>query len=350
MFDFELDTTAGEYRIPGETDILESYVTMFNRHFAKHYSAKEVIARRAIHAKSHGCLKARFEVIDHGDPDLRHGLFRTPAAYDTIVRLSNGDGPPGPDTAKIPSLGFAIKVLGVTAPKLLPDQIENTQDFLFLNQPAYIASDVRDYTSLMQAIDGGFCYQVLALIKNLKGLLYRLKALPKDNPLNTNFWGVAPFRLGNIAVKYLIRPSKPEPINLPRPLAENYLKDLVKAYIEDRDADFDFFIQKRLLDGNEKRDMPIEDFSVPWEETKSIPVRVGHLHIPRQTLDDAFDREQGEGLSFSPWNTTADLRPLGSLNRARRVVYQISARTRQKMNQGRGDRGTQSGSGSSSNP
>src|SRR5437763_6705573 len=131
MFDFELDTSIGEYRIPGETEILQSYVEMFNRHFAKHYLAKGVIARRAIHAKSHGCVKARFEVIDHRDPDLQHGIFKSPAIYETIVRLSNGDGPPGPDTAKIPSLGFAIKVLGVSGQKLLSTQLEETQDFLF---------------------------------------------------------------------------------------------------------------------------------------------------------------------------------------------------------------------------
>jgi hypothetical protein len=37
MFDFELDTSIGEYRIPGETDILRDYVGMFNRHFPREY-------------------------------------------------------------------------------------------------------------------------------------------------------------------------------------------------------------------------------------------------------------------------------------------------------------------------
>jgi len=186
----------------------------------------------------------------------------------------------------------------------------------------------------MQAIDGGLLYKALALIKNLKGVLYRLKALPKDDPLNTNFWGVAPFRLGNIAVKYLIRPSKRCPITLPSTLTDDYLKNLVKAHIEDRDADFEFFVQKRLLGGNEKHNMPIEDYSVPWDEAQSVPVHVGHLGILAQTLDDTFDQELGERLIFSPWNTTTDLRPLGSLNRARRVIYEVSSRKRQEINRG----------------
>jgi hypothetical protein len=173
------------------------------------------------------------------------------------------------------------------------------------------------------------------LVRNLKGLLYRLKALPKDNPLKTKFWGVAPFRLGNIAVKYLIRPSQPEPTSLPARLSDDYLKNLVKAHVEKRSADFEFFLQKRLRDGAEKRKMPIEDYSVAWDEMQSVPVHVGHLRIPAQKLDDAFDQEQGEHLTFSPWNTTRDLRPLGSLNRARRVIYEISSRNRQEINRAR---------------
>ena len=335
MFDFELDTSIGEYCIPGEADLLADYVAMFERHFAKHYSNKKGTARRAIHAKSHGCLRASFEVLDHQDSALKYGIFGEPAIYNAVVRLSNGDGPAGPDTARIPSLGFAIKVRGVSAGKLLPAQQEDTQDFLFLNQPAYIAADVRDYKSLMQAIDGGPLSKALALFKNWKGLLYRLKALPKDDPLNTNFWGVAPFRLGDTAVKYLIRPSKPVPTDLPGNLGDDYLRNLVKLHIERRDADFEFFLQKRLLDGNEKSNMPVEDYSVTWDETQSVPVHVGRLRIPAQEPDDAFDQKQGERLIFSPWNTTRDFRPLGSLNRARRVVYEVSSRKREEINRGK---------------
>ncbi|HJU54418.1 MAG TPA: hypothetical protein VJ715_07605, partial [Pyrinomonadaceae bacterium] len=96
-------------------------------------------------------------------------------------------------------------------------------------------------------------------------------------------------------------------------------------------ADYEFFLQKRLLDGNETEEMPIEDYSVAWDEEKSVPVRVGRLRIPRQELDDALDQE-GEHMIFTPWNTTKDLRPLGSLNRARRVVYSLSAQRRHELN------------------
>lgn len=331
----DIDTAIGEHLIPGESAIVENYVEIFKSHFRKHYEGKGVVAQRAIHAKSHCCLRATLEVFDHGDQDLRHGIFGAPATYDAIVRISNGDGPAGPDKDKIASIGFAIKVRGVEAEKYLPDQTENSQDFLFLNQPAYIARDIRDYESLMRAIDGNWLTKFFAVVRNSKGIWYRLKASPKDNPLNTFFWGVAPFKLGDIAVKYLIRPSKPQPVDkkeLRKKASADYLKPFIRQHIENSDADYDFYLQKRLVDGNEVREMPIEDYSIAWDEQRSVPVPVGRLRIPQQKLDDALDQE-GEHMIFTPWNTTKDFRPLGSLNRARKVVYSLSARRRHEVNQ-----------------
>ena len=334
MRDIEIDTAIGEYLVPGEAEITEQYVELIRAHFRKHYEGRRVVARRAIHAKSHCCLRATFEVLAHGDPALAHGIFDTPATYEALVRISNGDGPSGPDTDKIASIGFAIKVRGVDAGKFPPAQTERSQDFHFLNQPAYIARDVRDYRFLMRAIDGGVWDKLVTLVRNGRGLWYRLKASPKDDPLNTFFWGVAPFRFGDIAVKYLIRPSTPQRVDkkeLRKKMSKDYLKALVREHIENRDAGYEFYFQKRVMDGYETRDMPIEDYSVAWDEEKSVPVRVARLRIPRQPLDDALDRE-GEHMVFSPWNTTRDLRPLGSLNRARKVVYDMSSRRRHEMN------------------
>ena len=329
MPELDIDADIGEYLIPGESEIVNRYVEILLVHFSQHYEAKGILARRAIHAKSHGLLRATLEVLDHGDGDLRHGIFGTPTTYDAIVRISNGDGPAGPDTDKIASIGFAFKVRGVNDEKFFAEQTEDSQDFLFLNQPAYIAKDVRGYESLMRAIDGGILRKGIGLLRNLRGILYRRTASPKDSPLNTFYWGVAPFRLGNIAVKYLVRPTDPQP-KIPNSNPDG-LKQLVRQHIEHRNADYDFFLQKRVIDGTELQSMPIEDYSVAWDENKSVPVHVGCLRIPQQQLDDQLDQE-GEHMVFSPWNTTRDFRPLGSLNRARRVVYSLSARRRHELN------------------
>ena len=41
-------------------------------------------AHRAVHAKAHGYLKARFEVLPDLPTCLAQGLFERPATYDTI--------------------------------------------------------------------------------------------------------------------------------------------------------------------------------------------------------------------------------------------------------------------------
>lgn len=324
------DTEIGEFLIDGEKEILKRFVEIFTAHFDKHYVGQSNIAKRAIHAKSHGLLKAEFEIFDHGDTDLQHSIFKNPNTYQSIVRISNGDGPPGDDTKKLPSIGFAFKVLGVESEKFLEEQTENSIDFLLLNQPVYISKDIRDYESLMRAIDGNFGVKLIAGFKNLPGVWNRKKASPKDNPLNTFYWSDAPFRLGDVAVKYLIRPR-----DIKRKVANkdpDGLKKLVRERIESEDVVYDFYLQKRILDGKEDTEMPIEDYTVEWSEEKSVPVHVGVLTIPRQNLDDSFDGE-GENMVFSPWNTTKDFRPLGSLNRARLVVYSFSSQKRLNLNQ-----------------
>jgi len=327
--ELDIDTAIGEYAIPGESDIANRYVDIFLAHFREHYEGKGILAQRAIHAKSHGLLRGTLEVLDHGDVDLQYSIFRTPKTYEAIVRISNGDGPAGRDTDTIASIGFAIKVRGVRDEKFIPEQTEDSQDFLFLNQPAYISRDVCGYESLMRAVDGGIFRKLTCLGRNFRGIVYRRSASPKDSPLNTSYWGVAPFRLGNIAVKYLVRPTNPHPKT---PNSDpNGIRQMVRRHIESRDADYEFFLQKRVIDGTELKAMPIEDYSVAWDESKSVPVHVGRLRLPRQELDDRFD-QKGEHMVFSPWNTTHDLRPLGSLNRARRVVYSLSARKRHEIN------------------
>ena len=65
MEDSQIDTLIGEYKIPGEDEIIQAYVRLFEAHFQRHYLSKGLRPQRAIHAKSHGYPKAIFEVIGH---------------------------------------------------------------------------------------------------------------------------------------------------------------------------------------------------------------------------------------------------------------------------------------------
>ena len=54
--------------------------------------------------------------------------------------------------------------------------------------------------------------------------------------------------------------------------------------------------------------------------------------IPRQTFDTTARMSFGENLSYTPWHCLPEHRPLGGINRARRVVYEAISKVRHKSN------------------
>jgi hypothetical protein len=75
--------------------------------------------------------------------------------------------------------------------------------------------------------------------------------------------------------------------------------------------------------------MPIEDASVVWPEDESPYVTVATITAAAQdpwTVEKIAAIDQG--LAFSPWHALAAHRPLGSVNRARKMAYKMSAKFR----------------------
>jgi hypothetical protein len=75
--------------------------------------------------------------------------------------------------------------------------------------------------------------------------------------------------------------------------------------------------------------MPIEDASKAWSEEASPFVSVARVRADPQT---AWSPERSaavdDGMAFNPWHGLAAHRPLGSVNRVRKVVYETAARFR----------------------
>ena len=78
--------------------------------------------------------------------------------------------------------------------------------------------------------------------------------------------------------------------------------------------------------------MPVEDSTVTWSEDDSPFVPVARIEVPAQTFDSAAQTTFCEDLSFSPWHATTAHRPLGSLNRTRKVVYEATSAARHRLN------------------
>lgn len=81
------------------------------------------------------------------------------------------------------------------------------------------------------------------------------------------------------------------------------------------------------------KQMPIEDATKPWSEKASPYCPVATTSYPVQ---DAYSRERqffGDDVqSFNSWRAIEDHRPLGSINRLKREVYDASSWFRHDKN------------------
>ncbi|MDQ2733233.1 MAG: hypothetical protein M3Y56_16405 [Armatimonadota bacterium] len=92
------------------------------------------------------------------------------------------------------------------------------------------------------------------------------------------------------------------------------------------EGSFDFLVQVQ------GPGMPIEDPTIRWDERKSPFQKVATICIPAQNFDTPVRRELSENLSFNPWHTLPDHRPLGGINRVRKQVYQSISELRHQLN------------------
>ena len=78
--------------------------------------------------------------------------------------------------------------------------------------------------------------------------------------------------------------------------------------------------------------MPVEDPGKLWNEAISPFRKVATIKIPLQSFATPERDELGENLSFTPWHALPEHRPLGGINRARRVIYDLISIFRHKEN------------------
>ncbi|MEX0612760.1 MAG: hypothetical protein WD738_15425 [Pirellulales bacterium] len=78
--------------------------------------------------------------------------------------------------------------------------------------------------------------------------------------------------------------------------------------------------------------MPIEDPRVLWSAKLSPFVKVATVRIPPQKFHTPAQHEYGDNLSFNPWHCLPEHRPLGGINRARKIIYETMSKYRHARN------------------
>ena len=119
--------------------------------------------------------------------------------------------------------------------------------------------------------------------------------------------------------------NRTAPPDSPEELPDDYFTRALAASLRSEEAVFDFKVHVQT----NAETMPVEDVSVEWSEQDSPPVTVATLRIRPQPVDPSSDvSAECESRSFNPWHALAEHRPIGGINRLRRVVYEASVAKR----------------------
>ncbi len=97
-------------------------------------------------------------------------------------------------------------------------------------------------------------------------------------------------------------------------------------------AEGDVELDIRLQRQTDPHLMPIENNGVLWPEKLSPRVSVATLRLPRQIFNSPAQMEFAKRLSYNPWHTIPEHRPLGNQSRARRRMYYELSKLRHTMN------------------
>ncbi len=319
---------AQEYPPPGEAAAIADLAARLQQKIQAQY--QDGTMRRDAHPKMHGVVKALFTVEPDLAPAWRVGVFSEPTTYEAWIRYSNQNAEIQSDL-KGDIRGMAIKLMGVPGEKLLElDRDAATQDFIVISTPVFVTRDVAQFDALIKAMVAGIVPMLWFFATHWRATWNLVSAMKKiGNPLAIRYWSTTPYLFGGAAVKYSAIPTTPIDDCIPSNAGPDFLREAMVEQLKRGEVSFDFAVQKQL----DADTMPIEDPGVRWSEQASPFIKLATIRIPLQEFDSAAQREFGENLSFNPWHSLPEHRPLGGINRARRIVYETISRFRHERNQ-----------------
>jgi len=280
-------------------------------------------ATRALHLKAH--LGVVGELTVNASEGARFGVFaENGKTFPLYVRFSNGSSHRQSDK-EADVRGFAVKLVGVAGQKLISGlEHEQTQDFLFINDPALPFRNPEEFMAFVRAAQGGPAWLVPKLFAAVGlgrgfSILKRALSSPKVESYATHaFHTAAPIAFGDGAAKLGLFPiSNPAS---PITKGDGALHDDLVARL--RQNSLSWALRAQLF--RDDISTPIEDASVVWGGPW---LELGTLTLPKQDPDSARGQEINElveSLSFDPWHSIEAHRPLGAIMRARAVAYRYS--------------------------
>ena len=308
-------------------------------------------AMRSVHAKSHGLLHGRLQVLDGLPPQLAQGIFAQPRNYPVLMRLSTTPAEELPDNVSTPR-GLAIKIMDVSGERLPGSEGDNTQDFVMINGPTFGQPDAKHFLKALKLValttdksPGGKQF-VSALLRGTEKVIEAfggesdtLKAMgghPQTHPLGETFFIQLPVLYGEFMAKLCVVPVSPALTALTNAALDmrgkpDAMRDAVSGFLALLEVPIEWEVRVQLC--TDIATMPIEAASVAWPEDVSPFIAVARISVSRQmALSAERERAADDDLAFSPWHGVAAHRPLGSVMRVRKAVYEGSINFRGQRN------------------
>jgi hypothetical protein len=302
---------------------------------------------RDAHAKSHGILRGEMTVLPDLPEHLRQGVFATPKTYTIIARLSTTSGALRSDQVR-GVRGLGLKVLEVDGDRLIEDG-ETTQDFVFVTEPRFPFKDTLEYSQdgmrsakmLSYLPDIGVmglslflrgAGRVLSLFGRKLPFKYSLFAKPNTLTLGETFYTAAPLQYGKYVAKLSVAPLSDSVTALTGKKVGRGHDAHTAAVVEFfKNNTAGYLVSAQLC--TDTKTMPIEDATTEWPTDESPYQPVAKITYGRQDAHSTRRQEWGDDeLSFNSWRAIADHKPLGSINRLKRRVYDASSDFRHTKN------------------
>lgn len=330
----EVDTVLGEKLQPNEDVLAQNIAQVIEKSIREQYTAGNAL--RDAHPKAHGCVRAEFHVSKNIPAQFAKGVFIPDQSYQAWIRFSNASNDASSADIDKDARGIAIKLLGVSGTKILESEKQaTTQDFIMINHPVFFANDAKRYLSFINDVNSHNMIRKLHIpfALGFKGTMNALGARNSQiaNPLYARYWSMVPYQLGlgndRQAVKYSVRACSVTTNNLPKNPSHDFLREALKNTLQQTDACMEFLIQPRT-----SSQMLVEDSMTEWDEKAAPFYQVATIHIPKQNFDTPEQNKFCENLSFTPWHALPAHKPLGAVNRMRKVIYENISRVRHDMN------------------
>ena len=323
---------AEEKPLPDEEAYLDSIISTFEKQMKGLWKPGGM--ERGGNTKTQGIVRGEFIVHDNIPAAMRHGIYAKPQTFPAWVRFS-GPGPYiTPDIDDVGFMSISIKLMGVPGAKLM-DEEKFTLDMFGVSTPTFVTPDTKANAQLqIESLKNAQIFYFLNFTRPhvLDLIMQSLFTKTQSSPFEAPYFSCVPYLLGEgQAMQYSVWPKSKKRTPIPRlPLRppDDYLRDAMVASLADSDVEFDIRLQLQT----DPHLMPIENNAVLWPEKLSPRASVATLRLPKQKFDSPAQMAFAKKLSYNPWHTIAEHRPLGNQSRARRRMYLELSRLRHTMN------------------